>query len=315
MQLTITDAGKALLIGCLANGDTLTYPSVAFGDGAQDDPETATALENEKIRIENPTVTEDESHKYVTLSLTFTNSNSSDAFKITEMGVFAKRGNNAAVLFAYGTEEENNADYVPAASGNLVEIVLSIVIYMGNTAKITITTATSEAEALAAALAAHLTDTENPHAVTAEQIGAAAEGHTHAASDIVSGIIPVDKGGTGKGQLSAAAVLTARNGAVFELEPSKGALHSPGTNEMPRFGTLPVDAGGTGKNNHTTNSILTGNGTSSVKDVPTAKGAAYAESANGALKFGPLPVEEGGTAATTAGKRIKRSFESKSYNR
>ncbi len=299
MQLMITDAGKELLIGCLADGDSLTFTSVAFGDGIQDDPATATALDNQVANTAITSVTEDEGHEYVTLGLTFTNSAIASGFKITEMGVFAHGDDNNSLLFAYGTEEENNADYVPANTSGLVEIVLSIVIYLGDTANITITTATSAVEAVSAALEAHIADA-SMHGTTLEDIGAASENHTHAASDITSGVLPVAKGGTGKGQLSAAAVLTARNGAVFELTPSKGAMYSTGTNEMPRFGILPVEGGGSGKNNHTTNAILTGNGASSVKNVPTAKGAAYAESTNGALKFGTLPVEEGGTAATTA---------------
>jgi len=134
MQLMITDAGKELLIGCLADGDSLTFTSVAFGDGTQDDPATATALDNQVANTAITSVTEDEGHEYVTLGLTFTNSAIASGFKITEMGVFAHGDDNNSLLFAYGTEEENNADYVPANTSGLVEIVLSIVIYLGDTA-------------------------------------------------------------------------------------------------------------------------------------------------------------------------------------
>lgn len=63
--------------------------------------------------------------------------------------------------------------------------------------------------------------------------------------------------------------------------------------------TIGVAQGGTGKSIHTANAILTGNGASTVKNVPTAKGAFYATAANGAAKFGTLPIAEGGTGATT----------------
>lgn len=73
-------------------------------------------------------------------------------------------------------------------------------------------------------MAAHIARTDNPHRVTAEQIGAAAAGHTHTAGDItglspagigaapanhghnvsdLSGVLPVSKGGTGQTSLTA----------------------------------------------------------------------------------------------------------------
>jgi len=55
------------------------------------------------------------------------------------------------------------------------------------------------------ALEAHMGNTSNPHGVTPAQIGAAAAAHTHAVSDIVSGILSVAHGGTGVSSLSALA--------------------------------------------------------------------------------------------------------------
>lgn len=50
-----------------------------------------------------------------------------------------------------------------------------------------------------ASLISHLTDTANPHKMTAKQIGAAMESHQHSTSDITSGTLGVARGGTGKG--------------------------------------------------------------------------------------------------------------------
>ena len=47
------------------------------------------------------------------------------------------------------------------------------------------------------AIDAHMADKENPHEVTAAQIGAAENSHTHSANDITSGALPIDMGGTG----------------------------------------------------------------------------------------------------------------------
>lgn len=46
-------------------------------------------------------------------------------------------------------------------------------------------------------LNAHMEDKNNPHGVTASQIGAAEESHKHSASDITSGIFGTIRGGTG----------------------------------------------------------------------------------------------------------------------
>ena len=43
----------------------------------------------------------------------------------------------------------------------------------------------------------HIVNKSNPHGVTASQIGAASSSHTHAASSIMSGILGVQRGGTG----------------------------------------------------------------------------------------------------------------------
>lgn len=43
----------------------------------------------------------------------------------------------------------------------------------------------------------HAANKENPHGVTAEQIGAAEASHEHSADDITSGVLPIARGGTG----------------------------------------------------------------------------------------------------------------------
>lgn len=60
-----------------------------------------------------------------------------------------------------------------------------------------------------------------------------------------------------------------------------------------------VSDGGTGQSSFTSNAVITGNGTNSLKPVPTAKGAAYATATNGSLTFGILGVDLGGTGAST----------------
>ena len=113
--------------------------------------------------------------------------------------------------------------------------------------------------------------------------------HTHTAEDLTGGTIPVSLGGTGASTATAA-------------RTNLGAAASAHTHSASDVigGYFPVSAGGTGKTSHTANAVLTGNGTSAIKNVPTASGAFYAESANGAPQFGTLPIAQGGTGAATA---------------
>ncbi len=60
------------------------------------------------------------------------------------------------------------------------------------------------AAAVQANLDTHTADKSNPHGVTAAQAGAAEAEHTHDASDINSGILPIARGGTGAGTVAAA---------------------------------------------------------------------------------------------------------------
>ncbi len=50
-----------------------------------------------------------------------------------------------------------------------------------------------------ASLISHLANKNNPHDVTAAQVGAAASGHKHSAAEVTSGTLGVARGGTGKG--------------------------------------------------------------------------------------------------------------------
>lgn len=90
------------------------------------------------------------------------------------------------------------------------------------------------------ALNQHVGNTNNPHQVTAGQIGAAPTAHTHDASAIVSGTLPVARGGTGittnPSMLVNLGVGT--TDSVFKNSPRPGVT-----------GILSVANGGTGANN------------------------------------------------------------------
>ena len=91
-------------------------------------------------------------------------------------------------------------------------------------------------------------------AVNTALSGKANSSHTHNASDITSGVIPLDRGGTG----SNVSLRDAPNGAIIRklkddkdnelwYTPTKnGALYATSENGIPVFGTLPIAQGGTG---------------------------------------------------------------------
>ena len=112
--------------------------------------------------------------------------------------------------------------------------------------------------------------------------------HSHDATAIASGILPLVRGGTGGG-----------NAEEARTNIGAAAVKHTHTTSDVVSGVWSVAAGGTGKESHTGNAVLTGNGANAIKNVATADGAFYATAANGAPKFGTLPVAQGGTGATT----------------
>ena len=95
-----------------------------------------------------------------------------------------KAGTDAAAAFATHAANKNNPHGVTAAQ-------------VGADTK-------GAAAAVQANLDAHTTNKNNPHEVTAAQAGAAEAEHTHDASDINSGILPIARGGTGAGTAAGA---------------------------------------------------------------------------------------------------------------
>ena len=103
------------------------------------------------------------------------------------------------------------------------------------------------AEAAQAAIDEHAANKENPHEVTAAQVGAAAEEHEHSANDITSGTLSIARGGTGRATHTSNAVLTGNGtSAVKNVAAANGAFYATAANGAPKFGTLPIAQGGTG---------------------------------------------------------------------
>lgn len=60
-----------------------------------------------------------------------------------------------------------------------------------------ISAAFAKIAAAVSTLISHIANNSNPHGVTRAQIGAAATSHTHSATDVITGTLPIARGGTG----------------------------------------------------------------------------------------------------------------------
>lgn len=116
---------------------------------------------------------------------------------------------------------------------------------------------------------------------------------------LISNIIDVQHGGTGRNSLTMNAVLVGNGTDTVKLIPADiGAFFVETKNGQPKFGVLPVGQGGIGTNTLANGGILKGNGTGAVTAL-TGTGALYAAT-SGAPQFGNLPLTMGGTGGNSA---------------
>lgn len=69
----------------------------------------------------------------------------------------------------------------------------------------------------------HIADKKNPHGVTLKDLGGAKESHEHSADDVTSGVLPLERGGTGVGNLLDLKKLIGTN-AVMSIYAGDGTV-------------------------------------------------------------------------------------------
>lgn len=207
----ITDAGITLLIRA-AGGEKVTFTKFQAGSGilaSGETPKGMTAMKNAvltDIPITQATGTEEDG--YVKLSGKFDNQTDvEESFRWTELGLIAEDEDGVEYLYAYGYDNANAETISPSGGTVIIEQNFSVIIAIGESENITVNVLPAASYASQAALDAHTGNTNNPHSVTLEQVGAAAAEHEHDASDISSGILAVENGGTGVNTLAALASL------------------------------------------------------------------------------------------------------------
>ena len=176
MKPRITDDGKAVLIRAL-HGEGITFTKFKIGNGAK--PENYTELTElvnplASIALTSYTVAQD---GFVELTGKFSNAGLTTPFFWTEVGIYVNDPDNDGndLLYAYGhhqlDEETEVAANIPLPGSELYEIVLTYRVYVGDNEDITAILAESSNYATQEALNSHVNDRNNPHHVTAEDLG------------------------------------------------------------------------------------------------------------------------------------------------
>ena len=240
----ITQNGMTLLLRAAA-GEHITLTKFQIGKGTLEpgtDPKTVDALID--IVLDDLPIThvaETEQDGYIELQTFFDNqTNVTEDFIWTEIGLIARVDNEDAedyqteYLYAYANDGDNAGTLKAANSDVITEQTISLIIAIGDSENITAYILPNATYASKAAFDEHIAAT-NPHGTTWQDVGAAAETHNHAASDITSGTIPVLRGGTGA--TSAANARTNLGAAAAQHNHSASNITS---------GTLPIERGGTG---------------------------------------------------------------------
>lgn len=192
---SLTKDGINLLVKAM-DGGSITFTKIALGDGAQSDKNTVHDLANKKLEIG---ISEAETREgYLVLTGYCNSSELNEAFYGKELGVYAQDAGGNEYLYAY-RYSESEVDFFPSKnSGRVIEIVFSVVVQVGAAENVSAILIDSDAFASKSEFKNHC-NADNPHKITCKTIGASPQAHTHSADDVKSGILPVERGGTGAG--------------------------------------------------------------------------------------------------------------------
>lgn len=205
----LTEMGKTLLLRA-AGGEEFTLTKFQAGNGilsSGETPETMTALKSVKVANIGITQAEDtEDDGYIQVTGTF--DNQTDVltdFRWTELGLIAEDGEGNEYLYAYAYDDEYAELIHAGGSSVVVEQTVSFIVSIGDTENITASILPNATYASKSSFDTHVAAT-HAHGCTASDVGAAAAEHSHSASDIDSGVVSVERGGTGVSSLAELAI-------------------------------------------------------------------------------------------------------------
>lgn len=168
----LTDDGKALLMRALA-GEKLTFTRMGIGNGELaegEDFHELHALINEKLSI-TPTEMDRSQEGLVAITGDFTSADIVEDFKWTELGIFAMGEDETELLYAYANDGEDAGMLRVITTQILTEQTLTLVVAVDDAENIEVLYNPHMQYADARVLAGHMNDHNNPHQVTAAQLG------------------------------------------------------------------------------------------------------------------------------------------------
>lgn len=169
VEVKVTDFGQALLIKALSNESPINFVSMKFGNGTEPDDYTAlTDLVNPLLECSIARM--EKGDNYIQLVSVFDNSNVDTDFALTEIGVFAEDSELGKGMYAYVNQADESEPVYGPQSSKLKETTVAVQIIVDDTENVT-ATIKSLSYATKADLDDHIHDYQNPHKVTAEQVG------------------------------------------------------------------------------------------------------------------------------------------------
>lgn len=169
-MLRLTQSGKDLLLRTIAGQAAINFAAIQLGNGA-DAGYGAAALSNPLLDIEISGY--EVGDIFVTLTAIFSNNEVVAGFRATELGVLADDPDNIGetLLYAYEYTTEADADRIPASTDKVLETQMDVLVYIGDAENVTASISQSIAYASRTDFEAFVARRDNPHQVTAGQVG------------------------------------------------------------------------------------------------------------------------------------------------
>lgn len=170
MSMKLTNAGKQLLLQAMAGNATLRFLSIQLGNGA-DATRSATALSNPMMTLE---ITGYESTENgLTLEAAYSGQDVEVTFSATELGVVAEdpEVEGGTVLYAYQYTPEAGADRIRSGQEVDTETQMLVDVYVGDAEGVEVVLAKPGENVTRTEFEAFAARRDNPHEVTAEQVG------------------------------------------------------------------------------------------------------------------------------------------------